>query len=553
MNASDPYKNISKTSDSTYYIEKECNLLDETIQDLKVRNIFLSENFEANEWILTNPNISGRTHTIDFTDFKVYSKEKLTTIKYWVGNLLSKYKTTTCYFYFYTLKKVIIKTNFFSSLKVDEFIKWLIEGKINDNIRAYSIYVTMNFLDYSEIEQSDIYLSKLYSINKNIKYSRMQRSIPTSKNILRFSYYLERYFNDLQGADTPFTDEETKKKYLLFFPILLWWKLTTIIPLRSTEFSSIQRDCIIKKDSKYFVKLPRKKRKLIEKKNIQIVDEIEIHEELFDLIRNYTKLTKDLGNTSTLISYPSLIYADDLKRSQRIMQKRDTSQFNRENLDKLLRRFYREVIKDGFKIFIPKDQQLSPNDTRHIAFTSLMLQGVSPIEIARIGGHKTIKAQYHYSYHVEYWVDNEVFKLLKRVKFNNIKNSNGFGFIPKSIKLKAFEPPTSKFIGKLSIGYCSDELQRCESTDCMRCSHWRINPEELNEKDMEIRKKIASIEKNTHDLLAFIKQLHYQIIEKGKLNNIKENINSFQTTTNQISSEIENIAALKILLNKELD
>ncbi|BCC00639.1 hypothetical protein BCJMU51_2846 [Bacillus cereus] len=75
--------------------------------------------------------------------------------------------------------------------------------------------------------------------------------------------------------------------------------------------------------------------------------------------------------------------------------------------------FYR-AIERVYDFKVEQEYQLRPNDTRHLAFMSLMMQGYSPVEIARLGGHKTIQTQLHYSSHKEYWVDSEVFKLMKK-------------------------------------------------------------------------------------------------------------------------------------------
>src|SRR5699024_4062263 len=103
-----------------------------------------------------------------------------------------------------------------------------------------------------------------------------------------------------------------------------------------------------------------------------------------------------------------------------------------------------------------------------------MMQGISPIEIACIGGHSTIAAQYNYISHKEYCIDNEVFKLIKNYK--NISNfdNNNIRYIPENVKLKAFESPTSSFRGELEIGYCSDSLIRCEAKECMLCILSRV-------------------------------------------------------------------------------
>src|SRR5699024_650724 len=143
---------------------------------------------------------------------------------------------------------------------------------------------------------------------------------------------------------------------------------------------------------------------------------------------------------------------------------------NKNNLEKLLKRFYKEVINEYYQINVPFNQKISPNDTRHIDFDSLKMQGISPIEIPRLGGHRIIASQYHHSYLKEYCIDTEVFKLIKN--YTNMSNfdNNNIRYIPEIVKLKAFESPTSSFRGELEIGYCSDSLIRCEAKECMLCS-----------------------------------------------------------------------------------
>ena len=73
--------------------------------------------------------------------------------------------------------------------------------------------------------------------------------------------------------------------------------------------------------------------------------------------------------------------------------KRNSSQFNIRNLETLIPRFYRTIEQVyGFKI--EKEHYLRTNDTRHIAFVSLMMQGYSPVEIARLGDTKQSKRNY---------------------------------------------------------------------------------------------------------------------------------------------------------------
>ncbi|MFZ8504510.1 integrase, partial [Staphylococcus aureus] len=168
----------------------------------------------------------------------------------------------------------------------------------------------------------------------------------------------EKYFADIK-KDKLSDDEEIIKKTILFYPILIWWNLTTIIPIRSTEFCLIKRDSISKEGNRFFLTITRIKKPLNDAVNYY--NKIEINESMYHLLNNYIELTEEYGESETLISYRSLIYADNPGRRE--LQKRDLNSFNKNNLEKLLKRFYKEVINEYYHINVPANQKLSPNDT----------------------------------------------------------------------------------------------------------------------------------------------------------------------------------------------
>src|SRR5699024_176466 len=107
-----------------------------------------------------------------------------------------------------------------------------------------------------------------------------------------------------------------------------------------------------------------------------------------------------------------------------------------------------------------------------------------------------------------YWIDNEVFKLIKNYK--NISNfdNNNIRYIPENVKLKAFESPTSSFRGELEIGYCSDSLIRCEAKECMLYSNWRIDLNDLKVKLDQILKNIINKQNNHMELIKYNYKIH---------------------------------------------
>ena len=356
------------------------------------------------------------------------------------------------------------------------------------------------------------------------------RVLPPFPTILSFSYYLEHHFEKLLALSQ---EGETEKELYVIYPLVIWWRLTNIIPMRPTEFCLMERDCFIKETR--YLKLSRRKNKKNDKR-VQVPDRLLLDEEMYRLINDYKEITESFGKTNTLISYRSLIYV----RPQRA-RKFDHNQFSIHSLTGLIQYFY-GVMEKEYNCYIPKEDRLLPNDTRHLAFVSLMMQGHTPLEIARLGGHQTISAQYHYSGHTEHWVDCEVFKLMTKAKQLG-KSSTPPSFIPDDVKLKVYNPEGDCKI-KLKIGYCKDKLQRCESKVCYFCSHWGITPEEFIEKQEEIKADISSKKGKINELIALVENTNRLIMDDELSRKDASLFTDVKTTTNKLQNEIKNLATL---------
>src|SRR5699024_1589232 len=115
----------------------------------------------------------------------------------------------------------------------------------------------------------------------------------SSQDILKFSLVIEDYFQPGMA----------EQEYFKFYPVYLWWKLTTIIPLRISEFCSIDRSGLNHREGDYFIKLPRKKQN---NRRVQVHDEIYIPNSLANNIVEYVNRTNQFGDSKTLISYKSI-------------------------------------------------------------------------------------------------------------------------------------------------------------------------------------------------------------------------------------------------------
>ncbi|WP_393959909.1 site-specific integrase [Priestia megaterium] len=485
---------------------------------------------------------------------KMLGESLIVTVKCWVGELLQDFSLSTVRQNFHFLLEGIEKTDGFKEENVTSFINDLSNDSRDNSTKASLIKAILNFFDYSDIKCGDYYIKSLIIYRNKLPYKKKSIALPPSKDVLIFSWCIENYFEKLQSQKST---ESIKALVLLYFPILIWWKLTNVIPMRAGEFCSIRRNCLFKDESgSMYIRLPRQK--LPHNRN-ELIDKVEISKELYQFISNYINITEEFGETKVLISYRAILWAD---KGNRANKKYDINIFTKRNLATLISKFYRNIVQKVYGLNIEKQNQVKPNQTRHFAIISLVMQGISPVEIARLANHKTISMQYHYAHHVEHWIDCEVFNLMNKFKFisqatpvfisekNSNKNEvNILQHIPNDIKLKAFQPPTSDGCYKplQDIGYCSDQLQRCETDQCIFCSHWRIEPHELIKNNHMIREKIKQNKRNIEELTNFIEKIHEQILIDELYSQNPLVFNHLKTVSNQINEEINQIVQLKTL------
>jgi hypothetical protein len=560
---------IGTLSDSTFLTNESIN---EAVKILKNEPLHYSGDFEDEEWIFFKDNLNtGLKRRINFKELKAYDSVHIPRnfqiiVKCWIADLVSKYHITTVANYYSKLLKFLTYTNGFEQEKVDEFVKWLTSTQtISNKDKQHTIFVVLNFLDYADIEAGEVYIKPLLNLKRKIVRKKSYRALPPSKDILIFSQSIDAYFQEIKSNSNETMEWISEK--VSYYPVIIWWKLTTIIPIRPSELCLIKRDCLSEERENYYLHLPRHK---YPKKHPNVVDKVQIDQSTFDLISTYIRETDQFGPSDTLISYNSILETSSaFVRAIRMSQKINIKVFTIEQLYLSIQSFYEKIVQQKFGFNIPLENQLQPNDTRHLSIFSLMMQGVSPIEIARLANHKTISMKLNYAHHTEYWIDSEVFSLLQKFKFTQSSNSNPESIsvenkkeeetlgvtldlsphIPNNILLKAFRPPTTPGCKKTlkDIGYCSDEQQRCETEECIFCSHWRTSSEEIAENFHIIKEKLANRKGNVYELIIFMKNLHSIMLndEFSRVN--PQNFNKLKSISYQIKDCVKEITELKIL------
>lgn len=200
--------------------------------------------------------------------------------------------------------------------------------------------------------------------------NKNQRNLADFHHYLAFDHALKEYWSHAEEAD--------KRKY---FPVYFWWSLTSVLPLRATEFLMTPWDCIGEKDGRYFLTVRRTKLKKGEKHSYKISEDYALHsypipQDIYHEIDWYKKTAPVhlIPDIDTLLVPEGAVPSGYFTFCQ--MQRR-------------LRQFYKEVLGDeAYPVHL--------GDTRHLAMVNLILSGGSPVVCRELAGHEDIDISSHY-------------------------------------------------------------------------------------------------------------------------------------------------------------
>lgn len=425
--------------------------------------------------------------------------------------------------------------------------------------KADEILDYIYYLDELDVAEDGHYKALEIILTQSYNREDKARKLPSEKDMLLFDVYIKHFYEEDENFD-----EDIKMFYM---PLLIWWKLTTIIPIRPSELcSEMKRECLIKEDEKYYILINRIKvnnpnKGAVRKSRIPLLNKIEITKEIYDLIDLYIRKTNKYGKSDTLLSYRALsafrknIATNYAKKYGYItmpeVRKIDEDNFSLNVLGPLLDSFQKQILSKSYGVNI--NDNIDPGDTRHIAFTSLLLQGISPIEIAMLGGHTSLSSQDHYQGHTRLYVDSEIMTFIRNKKIVQDKGSI-------SLKKRIFnmdeecKKDTEDCIStEDGAGYCTIDLNSkditCNGENCLECNHWWCPP--TNEsfitvvnylKENVIRPIDLAIKKES----MFLEEL---------LNNVKtKNVNGLLELERDYENELQTVIKRlnrNILLNAE--
>ncbi|MBC6695565.1 site-specific integrase [Terrisporobacter mayombei] len=532
--------------------------------------------FDSDLWLLYDDNSQQHGYIEfkklrDLEKFKNISSTEIDILKcYLVQQLDDGLSTHTICIRFRDIEEFIFSTKNFDWETIDSdkgnLIDTLFDNKNSSKRKIKNKGHILSYLDF--LEEYDLITEdqlKVYSYlyNKKFLYEKSKpRILPSNKEIFNFDFIIKDFFYNYSKEK-----EEECIERKIYKPLLIWWKLGNIIPLRVSEMCrKMPRECIYKdkEDGRYFLKVNRVKVKVenrmvsrSSRPSIPLLTEIEITEDIYNLIDEYIKETEFDNDRENLFSYNAAVqfrreYIKLNRGKESITFSPHDIKFKKEGftrtvMSSLLESFYTNIVENRYNVH--PDKRINLGDLRHLAFSSLVYQGVNPIDIAMLGGHTSLGTQDHYVGHARYYIDSEIIDFVtgRKLPRENYRDSLAI----KILKETSWEPPKSLSDCNPTedgVGYCVADTEKDECDDvllCPYCSKWWCEP--TNESFIKIRKYIE--DNNISPLMKLIDQQE-QFLQKLILEAEVVNVNGLIEMEQSDSEKIRELS-FKIRSNAE--
>ena len=344
---------------------------------------------------------------------------------------------------------------------------------------------------------------------------------------------------------------ETLKNF--YYPFYLFWKITTILPMRVTEFCVTPYNCLRREGNICYLKIRRSHLKgsssIIPKVHYYQIDkdydtyEYEIPQWMYEIINKYRILTKGYNHPYNLLF--SVDFALSIPGKE-LWTANHEKPFSSLELADMLKDFYINVLCGEYGYSVISEDALKKRymnedgsyemagdeimivkskHTRHLAMINLIMRGCNPVMIREFAGHAGEMTSANYYGNV-----SKTVRCTTKYLYDKSKNRRSLekGFIqqeteenPLSLMINEQEPFVNVDNGKCySKRFLSGDIYDCGSVggQCISCRYFipdklnsTGNNAELIDKEMDYIIKLLSSETIDNHITEF--HLKSQLLE----------------------------------------
>lgn len=473
-------------------------------KEYKLKNIILSKSFYDMTWELSD--FIGNKRHLNF-DLGYLNEFSIALKCFILIQLSSNYTTGHVATVHSSIRRICILTKGFQKDEVGAYEEYLYT--LSYASRFHPVYHCKQFLQYIELNDYHIFDIELGSYNG--VYNK-NRDLPNYELIIDFHYLITDFEKH--------ADSNYKSKY---YPIILWWKITGLIPMRPKELCFLEYNCNFIKDDEYFIKLPRSKKKAKSNTELFVEDTVKVNQDIYIAIEDYKSTIPDNLKGKYLFSHSnqSRFFGEGGKN-----YKRKKDMYPPNSLNILLKNFYKEILNWQASDFIKieEDKKVTRNyitlgDTRHFSICNLMLQGINPLIIAKMAGHVRISTQRNYWGHIENFVESSVYLLTQKNRINRLDkalNTSVINFEDKINESKIFDINDFGNLQEVEHGYCkNEEFPEGCSGECRFCDYYFFKPKKWGDGIEWLQNHSHSLEQQliteVRSLLGIFKNMKFNI------------------------------------------
>ena len=297
---------------------------------------------------------------------------------------------------------------------------------------------------------------------------RYSNNINSQRKLVSFDGYF--LFNDI--LNDYWKGSISIENRLFYYPLYLFWQITAIIPLRPREFILTPRNCLVKKDDGYYLRLRRNKIKGNDRRiSYKIEDDYtittyKIPDNLAEKIQKYIDFTNKFEHTEL-----ETLFVTDMHFKHWGQKKHSNSRyFTYVNLNTLMQYFYKDIICGEYKLNVVYDKAPVKNeinyihlgDTRHIALINIIAEGNSVVTAMLLAGHDDVNTSAHYYSNISNLIECKTYRQYRHILEGKVK-----------YQISKYKPlhNISEHINLDDGGKCfSNEFMQGSISDCMNSS-----------------------------------------------------------------------------------
>lgn len=362
---------------------------------------------------------------------------------------------------------------------------------------------------------------------------------PVTLNEFRSYFLLSDLLDEYWEGDT---DTGTAWKQYIY-PFYLYWKITTILPLRVTECCVTPYDCISIEEGRYYITIRRSRLKGSSFSDPKIrgytladdysTHKYEITKQIYVEIDRYRKITEGFAHPhGTLFSVDHLL---SLNIGSLRTRNRDKV-FAPRDLSNIIDDFYEHVVKGIYGLKVVSDADLMrraydedkgyemqedeimmalAKHTRHLAMVNLIMRGCNPMLIKEFAGHEKIQTSEGYFSNIvktvrcmtrTYYEKSKLQKAVVKTDAKDILYRQKFD--PLSILSDGTSSSRSCVDGGICDSACfaSGKGSDCLACggECQRCIHFTPDRENLPGYQEDTKKMEEETEKELDFLRRYI-------------------------------------------------